>query len=190
MTTVKLSYSILSAWAHPMRQEQAVGMYLGQPLPATPEMELGKLKHEIWANEIEKDRTKLPDELGGTKLNDPVIEQKYQKIIPLTEDIQILLRGMPDCTDGDTIYEFKCGKGEPGMYVDSLQLDYYKLFYPQAKQGIYNCHNPYTKELRRGWKNLDRDNAEAALEHVITFGSEMINYLQAEKLLINYKEGK
>ena len=54
-TTVKLSYSILNAWAHG-QWEQAVGYYVGQPLPATPEMELGRVKHEQWEMPDQGDR--------------------------------------------------------------------------------------------------------------------------------------
>lgn len=185
MKTVKLSYSIINAWAD-ANYEQAIGYYLGQPLPATPAMELGKLKHEIYANHAIKTKT-LHEDLGGGELIEPIVEQKYQKIIPFSADIQILLRGIPDTTDRDIVYEYKVGRTKAGAYVDKLQLDYMKLLIPRLRLGVYLCHNPYTGRLTKGIKYLNDSNAEAALEHIITFGGEIIDYLQANKLLKDYR---
>lgn len=183
---VKLSFSILDAWAKG-NYEQAVSYYLGKPFPPTPAMELGKLKHEIWEGEIRKS-SKLPQELGGIKLKSPVLEQKYEKLIPFSDDISILIRGVPDCTDGEVIHEFKCGMTTAKTYIDSLQLDYYKLLLPDTRIGFYRCYNPYFDTMTLGVKFLNDNNAQSALEHIISNGGEMIDYLQTQKLLINYEE--
>ena len=180
---VKLSYSILNAWATG-HQEDAVGMYLGKGLAATPAMELGKLKHSIWERYI-KENGSLPEELGGGGLVSPVSEQKYEKSIPLGK-YTILLRGIIDCTDGNKLIDFKCGLGTPTSYVDTMQLDYYKILYPEAIEGIYLCFNPYNDTYTKGVKFLSQQNAENALEHIITYGGEMIDYLASQKLLVDY----
>ena len=185
MITVKLSYSILNAWAH-YQYEQAIGLYLGKPLPATPQMELGSAMDKLWTAHVEKHKT-LPDELGGGQLTDPKTQTKYQKMIPVNDNMQILLRGVPDLTDGQLIIDYKCGNTEATGYVDSMQLDYYKLLYPQATVGMYLCYNPYFKTLTKGIKFLGRGNAEQALEHILTHGTEIIDYLMVNKLLQNYK---
>lgn len=192
--TVKLSYSILNTWsAHNF--EAAVGMYLGKDIPATPAMMLGKLKHQIWEDYIVKNRC-LPDEIGGGRLEYPLAEKKYEKLIPLGDKYQILLRGVPDCTDkmpldnmpdGEIIYEFKVGLTSPTSYVDTFQADYYKLLKPKAHTAIYLCFNPYANTYSKGIKFLTDKCAERALEHVITFGSEMIEYLASQRFIINYK---
>lgn len=206
MITVKLSYSILSNWADFNRQEDAVAAYLGKDLPPTPYMELGKLKHEYWAKYILRTK-QLPPELGGGKIKNPIVEQKYQKLLPFSDDIQILLRGAIDLEDtlaprfggGVQITDHKCGLGRPSKYVDGMQLDYYKLLRPQATRGRYICHDPYKCEAlcqkrkdglhscySTGIKYLDRTNAENALNHIYTYGGEFISYLQVNKLLIDY----
>lgn len=195
MKTIKLSHSILSAWASG-QYEEAIGMYLGKDLPATPAMELGKLKHEIWEKYIIKNGS-LPPELGGNKLVEPMTEQKWQKIIPLSDDYQILLRGVIDLEDEDVITDFKCGFSTPTSYLDKVQLDYYKLLRPNATVGQYICHNSYICDVsckgdehkcyKVGIKFLDDKVAENALEHIITFGSEIIQYLEANKLIKDYK---
>lgn len=202
MITIKLSHSILAAWAE-YRYEDAVGMYLGKELPESPYLELGKVKHKLWENYVNK-HGELPAELGGGKIDKPQTEKKWQKIIPLSDNYQILLRGVIDLesVDGkdDVITDYKCGIGTPTSYVDKVQLDYYKLLRPQATLGRYICHNPYKCEAwcsRRlqephncftvGIKYLSDKNAQNALEHLITYGSEFINYLEVSKLIIDYE---
>lgn len=185
MITVKLSYSILKAWeSH--RFEESIAMYLGKELPATPYMELGKLKHEQWAEHTLKHKNLHP-ELGGTKLKNPIVEQKYEKLLPFSEDIQILWRGIIDLEHGTTLVDYKCGSTSPSNYIGGWQLDSYKLLRPHATDGEYICFNPYTKTVTVGHKFLHETDAEKALEKIITLGGELIDYLQTNKLLIDYK---
>lgn len=198
MITVKLSHSILSAWAMG-RQEEAVGMYLGKPLPASEAMELGKTYDEIW-NDYILTHKERPLELGGGKLENPQVQVKFRKRIPFSDDYEIVLSGVPDMIDTATgdydgvkfkapmiIDEHKCGRTTANQYIDRFQLDYYKLLVPDATLGVYRCYNPYLDSLTIAVKYLSDSNAERALEHVITFGGEMIQYLAANKLIIDFK---
>jgi hypothetical protein len=185
MALVKLSYSILNTWKQ-ARFEEAVAQYLGKPLIPTPAMELGKVKHKVWEQHINKYQ-ELPEDLGRAQLIAPRAEQKYEKVIPLGKH-QILFRGVIDLEDNDIITDFKCGLGEPAAYLDTWQLDAYKLLRPNAKEGRYICYNPYRDTYKVGVKFLSDLNAELALENIITFGSEMIDYLSSQRLLIDYKE--
>lgn len=191
MKTLKLSYSILDAWSS-SNFEQAVAYYLGKDFPATDAMELGRLKHEIWAKHT-LDTGELHDDFGGGTLTKPVVEQKYEKYIPFNDEWQILLRGRLDLSHDEfgsvTVEDYKCGKTPASQHVDKLQLDYYKLLVPQATLGRYRCFNPYTEQVTVGIKYLDVSNAEAALEHIITFGGEMLDYLQSQRLARDYAAG-
>jgi hypothetical protein len=182
--TIKLSYSILNAWKQG-RFEEAVAQYLGKPLVATPAMELGKVMHKKWEQYVKKNKS-LPPEFGGGDLRDPITEQKYEKRIPLGE-YEILFRGVIDLEDGDTITDYKCGLSEPAGYLSGWQLDAYKLLRPEAKLGRYLCFNPYAKTYTVGAKFLTDKTAENALEHIITYGGELINYLKTQRLLKDYK---
>lgn len=196
MKTIKLSHTILGAWSQG-KWEDAVSMYLGSGIPVTPAMELGSLKHKIWENYVEKHK-KLPPELGGGELKDPLTERKYQIIIPFSDEYQILLRGVLDLEDNNVITDYKCGFSKPSKYISGTQLDYYKLLRPNATLGRYICHNPYICDAKCtpdnhicyeiGVKFLDDEVAEKALEHIITFGGEMIQYLETQKLIIDYKK--
>lgn len=185
MITIKLSYSIIDAWMRG-QYEQAIGYYIGQALPPTPQMELGKAYDEMWEAHIKQYGT-LPDELGGGILTNPQPQTKYQKVIPLDDKYQILFRGVPDCPDNEICYEFKCGLTEATSYVDGWQADAYKLLRPQFTQANYLCYNPYFNTLTKGIKYLDDSNAEHALENIITYGTEIIDYLIANRLVRNYK---
>lgn len=185
MTTVKLSYSILHAWEQ-KRFEDAIAMYLGKELPSTPYMELGKLKHQQWAD-YTMATGRMHPELGEDTLIKPIVEQKYEKRIPFNDDIEILIRGIIDLEHSNILIDYKCGRSTPSSYIEGWQLDLYKLLRPEATLGVYICFDPYNKTTARGIKYLHKSNAETALENIYTHGGEIIDYLQANKLLINYK---
>lgn len=185
MKVLKLSHTIISAWKE-SRFEEAVALYLGRGIPETPAMTLGKLYDEKWSKYIEEHR-ELPDELGGDELESPRTQIKYQLRIPLSDEYEILLRGVPDLVTLNQIIDFKCGRTEAGAYVDKMQLDYYSLFLPDRKEGVYICFNPYTKRVTRGIKFLDDRNREAALNDIITFGGEILQYLLANRLFRDWR---
>lgn len=183
--TTKLSYTILNNWMQG-RYEEAIAQYLGKPLIPTPQMNLGKLKHELWERYIKENKS-LPLELGGGELRDPITEQKYGKLIPLGDD-NILFRGVIDLEYDNILEDFKCGLGEPSAYLNGWQLDAYGLLRPEATEGRFRCFNPYSETYSIGVKYLNSKTAEKALENIITFGSEMIDYLRVNKLIIDFKE--
>ena len=108
--TVKLSWSILSAWSQG-QQEQAIGYYLGKDMPATPAMELGKLKHSEYELFAVKNKA-LPNELGGDRLINPLIEKKHERLLEFSDKYQILIRGILDVEDGARGIDYKVGKGK------------------------------------------------------------------------------
>jgi hypothetical protein len=189
MKTLKLSYSIINAWEQG-QYEQAIAYYLGKDFPATPAMELGRVKDQIWTQYAEKNN-KLHPELGGDELSNVHSQEKLQKIIPFSEEYQILFRGIPDLTyetHADVIItDYKCGLTPASAYVDKWQLDGYKLLIPKATLGFYLCFNPYSNELTKGVKFLTSKNAENAVEHIITTGGEILDYLLANRLFKDYK---
>ncbi len=192
MKTLKLSYSILKQWSEG-HYDEAVGQYLGKPFPTTPYMELGRIKHEIWEKYTLK-HGKMHPELGGDELFNPIPERKYEKLLPFNDDYQILLRGVVDLSDtppwlegNERLVEYKSGMKNATGYVDEMQLDYYKLLRPKAVLGEYRCFNPYFGTTTRGIKFLNDSNAEAALNHIYTYGGELLQYLLANKLFVDYK---
>lgn len=185
MKILKLSHTIISMWQEG-KYEEAIGIYIGKPFISTPAMDLGKLYDKKWSDYIEK-TNELPEELGGGLLDHPEVQKKYQVIIPFNEEYEILLRGIPDMTEPKMITDFKCGRTESNQYVQKRQLDYYSLFKPEATVGRYLCFNPYTKGLTVGIKFLTKETRENAINDIITTGGEILQYLLANKLFINYE---
>ena len=189
MKTIKLSYSILDAWARG-DYERAVSYYLGDPIPPTDAMKLGAMKHKQWERHTKSFGT-LHDDFDGGKLQRPITEKKYEKIIPLSDDYRILIRGVVDLEHIEdnvvVIEDYKCGKTPASDYVDGFQLSYYKLLRPRAERGVYRCFNPYTEEVTKGIRFLDERDAREALEHIITHGGEMIQYLESQRLVRDYR---
>ena len=185
MKCLKLSHTIISLWKEG-RYEESIAIYIGKPFVSTPAMELGKLYDQKWNKHIE-DTGELPEELGGGKLIEPKIQTKYQVILPFSEEYEILLRGVPDLTEPTVITDFKCGRTEANQYVGKMQLDYYSLFIPTATTGIYRCFNPYTNSLTVGVKYLNEQNREDAINEIVTYGGDILQYLLSNKLFIDYK---
>lgn len=187
MKTFKVSHTIIKQWKQG-RYEEAIAQYLGKPLPPTPEMELGRLYDEKWNKHIEK-TGELPKELGEGKLIDPIVQKKYQLFIPFSEEYQILLRGVLDIHElSFRITDNKCGRSEANNYMSDRQLDYYSLFDMEAKEGVYRCYNPYFDSLTIGVKYFNDTTREQALNEIITYSGDIIQYLIANKLFIDYKE--
>lgn len=169
------------------RYEEAIAQYLGKPLPPTPAMELGRLYDEKWNKHIET-TGELPNELGGGKLINPLVQKKYQLYIPFSDEYQILLRGVIDIHEVSIrITDNKCGRSDSNTYISDSQLDYYSLFDTDAKEGIYRCYNPYMDSLTVGVKYFSDQTRENALNEIITYSGDILQYLLANKLFIDWK---
>lgn len=181
---IKLSHSILAAWAQG-RYDQALAYYLGREIPKTPQMELGQVKDQLWSAHAIKTKSRHP-ELGGGKLSNPIVQQKYEREIKLSDNYTILFRGVIDEEDGDTLTDYKLGWAEPSYYLSGYQLDCYHLLRPATKLGQYLCSNPYTQELKVGVKYFTESTKDRALEFILTNATEFISYGESQKILRDY----
>ena len=186
MKTVKLSYTILNAWAMG-RQEDAVGMYLGKELPKTDAMELGWLYHKKFENESKATKS-LPEVLGGDRLINPLIEQKCERLLDFSDDYKILIRGVLDVEDVTLGIDYKVGRSKASSYNNSMQHTVYKVLRPHLTKFMYICFNPYLKEVERSLVYLTDETLYNGLNFIYTYAGEIIGYLESQKMLIDYKE--
>lgn len=181
----------MQAWAR-HEYDDAISYYLGKRIPPSPAMELGDLKHKEWAAHIERTKT-IPDELGGGKLRDPIIEQFFGVTLPFSDKYQIHVISRIDLFDQSVIRDWKCGKSKPSTHLSAdraTQLDMYQLTLEanghKPTEGRIVCFNPYTRKVETGIQYLNEQTKERALNFIMTIGGEMIPHLEAEGLLKNY----
>lgn len=189
MKTVKFSYTTLNSWSKGY-QEDAVSQYLGKGIPETPAIKLGSVMHETWERKIKKTR-EIPEELGGGKVSEKAIVEEFMGCtIPLSDDYQIYLIGKFDLVDQGVIQDWKCGMSEPSTHLNGFQLGYYqtilKANQTNVSVGRIVCYNPYERTHKVGIKFLNEETLADALNHIITYGGEMITYLETQKLLKDY----
>lgn len=189
--TIKLSYSILNAWASG-RYDDATAYYLGKEVPKSLYFELGDVKDQLW-NKTALETGKRHPDLGGQKLINPEIQAKREMIIKFSDEYQILFRGRLDEIEGEegkrVITDWKCGSQDAVDYMSksSYQLDCYFLLEPSAYMGKYICHNPYTGETKIGVKYFSEETVDRALNFILSNASEFIPYAQSLKILRHYE---
>jgi hypothetical protein len=172
----RASYSVIKNWSDGKTDEAVMG-YFHKPQPATPAMEAGKKYHELWANEI-KQTNHLPKLFGCGKLNKPQTELK--KCVQLTEWLEFV--GVLDCLDGNTIYEFKTGKTDSEAYANAMQVRVYQLLYPKAAKAMIYHYDQYLDKSDMSIVHLTGKTMEDALNWLLTYASEMKNYLEEYNL--------
>lgn len=177
MSRIRLSYSILNAWSRG-DYENALNMYFRKPTPTTPAMELGKKYHCEWENYIIKNQ-RIPKIFGHDKLNNPQPEVKIEK--DLNDWLQIV--GVIDLYEPDTLTgrDWKSGTTEVNQYANGYQHKFYQILIPKMQQFYYHSFNPYNNEVSTAKIYLTNNTLQDGVEWVVTFASEIKNYLEENK---------
>lgn len=181
----RASFSVLAAWDSG-DWERAIKMYFKVPTEVTQAMEDGRKYHDQWEAHIRQHAT-LPPELGGTKLLQPIADQrllkKTAKLQPWLE-----LVGIPDCYDaGDqTLYEFKTGGAPSSYYADSKQLGTYTVLLLQHQMPVRRavvCHynqRERTSDTALVW--MTPALVKEAKEWIETTAAEIKHYLDSNNI--------
>lgn len=179
----RFSFSILSAWAG-NDWERAVAMWMREPFAPTPQMELGKKLHEEWEAEGRATGC-LPAVFGGKPLNKPRFEKETKREFMLNDWLQIV--GVLDVNEADIdITDYKSGVTPATAYSNGWQHKVYHVLYPQAKRFIYRVFNPYTKTVTVAIVHLTPQTLQQGVEWILTNGSDMRAYLEANELKAPY----
>ncbi len=124
---LRLSYSLLNLWTTG-RHEDAIKLYLHQPLPQTRAMKFGKKFHEKVAFAINTHKRMV---VGNSKFEFKNPQTELKLIVPFNEKWD--LSGTLDCLDEDTLYEFKSGETSSVDYANDYQVYFYFLLCELAK---------------------------------------------------------
>lgn len=175
---IRVSYSILNAWAHG-DIDRAVAPYIGESVEPTQAMIDGKKMHEKWEREVRRTK-RLPKVFGGRKLESPQLELTTKRIRKLNDWCALV--GALDVKDGTTAIDYKTGKSTATDYVNSKQHEVYQILYPEIKRFEYYCYNQHLYKdddahITVGVVHLSKRTLEDGLEWVLTMAAELREYL-------------
>lgn len=175
---IRVSYSILSAWARG-DIDRAIAPYAGIQDEPNEAMIAGKKLHERWEQEVR--RTKhLPRIFGGRNLEAPELELSTKKVRKLTD--WCVLVGVLDVKDGCTGIDYKTGVMSATGYVNSKQHEVYQVLYPELTRFEYYCYNQHlcrsdSSRVTVGVVHLSRQTLQDGLEWILTMAAELREYL-------------
>jgi hypothetical protein len=121
MKKIRLSYSLLSCWER-NDVDGAVATYFHMDRPSNPAMENGKKVHQELAEYIDKHNS-FPDWFFKYELTLPQTEKEV--IVSYNEMFDI--KGVFDCYDSGTLFEFKTGGSDSLEWARTWQLPIYFL---------------------------------------------------------------
>jgi hypothetical protein len=182
MQTFRASYSTLAAWARG-DYDLALGMYFKTTDFDTEAMALGRALHEEWEREI-KASNNMPAVFGGKPIPGEYKAEVFarKQLAPWLE-----LRGMLDLMVPEWAagFDWKSGTTPSSAWANSMQHKVYQVLYPQLKRFEYHAFNPYAKASEAvtvSIVHLDEQTKEDGVEWVVTYASEMKNYIEQNNL--------
>jgi len=181
MKKLRLSYSLMSVWSKG-RIDDAVKLYLHQPLPTNKAMEDGKRIHKEIEEYIKSSKS-LPPFFPKFELTAPLTEHKM--LIPYNDryDLSIVI----DCLDAPSLYEFKTGTSESNNWIGTDQIPFYFLAMKHAGievEKAYLLHyNQYEKTSN--WSMLwnGQEELEKATNLIESVAPEIYDYFSQNGLL-------
>lgn len=176
----RASWTVLNQWASG-NYEGAVKSYFKLDQFVTPAMIAGREYHEKWSEYI-KTNKRLPLELGGKYLVDPISEEK--KVVNLDTWLEFVF--IIDCYDADTLYEFKTGKTNSENYASTMQIPIYAVGATYSglliKKGQIFHYDQYLKKTDMSIIWVTDKMLLDAHNWITTLAGEMHNYFLVNRL--------
>lgn len=176
MKIFRCSFSVLDPWSRG-DYDEAVRRFYKTDQTVTPQMEMGRLKHEEWRTETTKTGC-FPKDFGGARLKNPQCELKMECLL----DGWIQFVGIIDLLENQTITDYKTGVASSLTYVRTMQLPCYQVLAKEngiaTNQAVIRHFNQYTTKVTSSYKYLTPETEEAGREWITTFASEMASSLQ------------
>jgi hypothetical protein len=194
MPVIRVSYSILSAWASG-DFERALAMYFHEPTPVSAAMAAGSKAHTNWEKEVIS-RAAMPAVFGGGALDQHQTELRTKRELMLNDWLQLV--GVLDVMEPTRGIDFKRSKRSATGWATTKQHKVYQILYPSLKTFEYHCWNPYAidprDEVTMAICHLTDKTLEEGVEFVLTYGSEIRDYLESNNLIkkevVNAKANK
>ena len=176
----RASFSVLSLWASG-RRDEAVKSYFKLDRVETDAMREGKMFHAQWERETEETGC-LPVVFGGARLINPKTEVKLEHMVePWLQLVTVF-----DNIDEPTIHEYKSGRTPSSDYTNSFQPKVYGLMAKLKEFNVDRCmihhHNQHTGKSDSAWCWITDKSNQDALDWLITYASEMVDYFNEHNL--------
>lgn len=175
---IRLSYSILSAWANGF-YDQAINSYLHLSMEKTPEMIAGIQMHQAWEREA-KQTGNLPVIFGGRKLDSPLFEKDAKKERQIND--WLLLVGVPDVLESTNGVEYKYSGSPSNEWSGKQQHLVMQILYPQLKTYEFYCQDPYTREVTMSLVHLNKESLKEGLTWLLTHAKKFKQYVEENNI--------
>ncbi|MCM8788048.1 MAG: hypothetical protein NC935_08385 [Candidatus Omnitrophica bacterium] len=176
---IRLSYTILKLWEQ-SRIEDLTKMVLGEEIEKTKDMTRGE-EFDLLVQDVVKKEKRLPDELGGLKLNNPEVQRKVE--VPYNELADLV--GVFDIYDRPVIYEIKSSKFTSGDFLNDYQLDFYLLLSELAKlpveKAILYRHNYLDKDYDKSILYYNKRSIKEVKNRIDSLLPEIHNFISSIK---------
>lgn len=178
---IRVSYSILSAWARG-DIDRALGPFLGKEIAPTQAMIEGKHWHAKWEKETNRTGCR-PKIFGGEKIANVQTEVKIVKQL----NDWCILSGVIDLQSPTQNEDHKTGRSSATDYASSFQHKFYQVLDPSKKKFRYNCFNQHLPKdhpdrVTVSVVHLTRNTLEDGLEDILTHSAELRQYLIGQGL--------
>lgn len=168
---LRVSYSVLDPWARG-DYEEAINRYLRRPTITTPAMAEGKIFHEQWRAETEREG-KLPKVFGSKELMKPECEVKLTCIL----DDWIEFVGVIDLLDAPAIHEYKTGNANSLFYASTMQIKCYQFLLAEngyaITKGYIHHYSQKRDETTHSKIYLSDYTRTKARDWIVTYASEL-----------------
>jgi hypothetical protein len=183
MKKIRLSHTLMSLWERGDYSD-AVSTYFHLDRPITQPMRDGRRIHE----EIE-DHINKTGQFPEWFFNYPLVDPEAEKVVTVSYNELFDVKGLFDCIDGKTMFEFKTGRSDSLTWARTYQIPLYFLIAELAGIDVDKCFlirwNQYEK--KRDFCIVHNSEAirEKARNFVDSVGPEIHRYFEQEGLIEN-----
>lgn len=174
----RASFSVLEQWSQG-NWDRATQMYFKLTDFTNEYIKAGRQWHKDWEAEINKTGC-YPEVFGGKKIKNFDTEIKVEKkLSDWLELVGVIDLWLPD---QKTIVDWKSGMTPSTQYARGYQPKVYQILFSEAKRFEIYHFNQYTHKVDMSIVHLTKKTMDEGLNWVITWGSEMHEYLTTNNL--------
>lgn len=178
---IKLSYTVLRLWEQ-SKIKDLTDFLKGKEIEKNEDMERGYNFDLMVQATVEKEK-RLPDEIGGLRLNNPQIQKRV--VVPYNELADLV--GVYDVYDEPVIYEIKSSKFTSGDFLNDYQLDFYLLLAQlsglKVEKAILYRHNYLDNDYDKSILYFNERSIKEIRNRIDSLLPEIYNFINSIKAI-------